>query len=114
MVVTSAMITLLRICCHGGHCCDWQVSQLVRTIGCVSPPRAVKTRSQGGGFQVRSNLATPSPVSEVLNIFCNRHLLPASGRQTKVIAIANIVLEVSWTPSPNNSVIGSCLLLGLC
>lgn len=54
-------------------------------------------------FQVRSSLHSPSSVSRVHSIFSSGGSLLGSGRQWRAIAVACIVLGVSWIPLTSSS-----------
>lgn len=59
---------------------------------CLGPYCTVKASTEGRDFQVRSSLDHLWPVFEVHVVFSNSDLTLSSGRQTKVSAMAYIVL----------------------
>jgi hypothetical protein len=77
-----------------------------RTVGCffspltfcIASPGTKRASPQGERFQIMSSSDPSSPLLEVHGVFSNVYLISTSGRLQKAVAIAYIILGVSWTP----------------
>lgn len=83
------------------HYCAWKIGLidhriikkkdvLLLPVSCIAPSKTMKSSQQGGVFQLRSSLTSPSTASKVFSVFRNR-VLPTCGRQQRRVERAGIV-----------------------
>lgn len=80
---------------------------------CITSSIPMRANPQGGLFHVSSSPTPQIPMSEVCNVFSTEDLTSNFDKQPRVMTVAYIVLEVSWTPLTHSLIDFSCIILWL-